>query len=82
MSMRFFNRGLALIALGWPEGALASFDKALAIQPTYVDALNNRALVLVALGGPKTRWQALTGRSQPNPTMSRRLTMSESFSVP
>jgi Tfp pilus assembly protein PilF len=39
--------------LGQLEDALASFDKALAIQPNYLDAINNRGLVLVALGRPE-----------------------------
>jgi tetratricopeptide (TPR) repeat protein len=40
-------RGLALLLEGQPAKALASFDKALALQPTLLAARFNRALVML-----------------------------------
>ena len=47
------NRALVLVALGRPEDALASFDRALAIQPNYVEALNNVGVILSSLKRPE-----------------------------
>ena len=43
------HRGNALKALARHEEALASYDRALAIQPTYVDAWANKGMSLMAL---------------------------------
>ncbi len=43
-------RGLALSMLDRPDEALAEFDKALAMNPRYVEALLHRGLVLNQLG--------------------------------
>jgi tetratricopeptide (TPR) repeat protein len=42
--------GLALSMIGQPQDALAEFDRALALNPRYVDALLNRAVTLNELG--------------------------------
>ena len=44
------ERGSALLASGRFEEALASFDKALTLEPNYAQALNSRGAVLHALG--------------------------------
>ncbi len=36
-------------SLGRPEGALANYDRALALQPDFIQALNNRGAVLKAM---------------------------------
>jgi tetratricopeptide (TPR) repeat protein len=46
----WYNRGLALIALGRYEEALASYNRSLALQPNYPKAWNNRGVVLFKLG--------------------------------
>jgi tetratricopeptide (TPR) repeat protein len=42
--------GLAYSMIGQPQDALAEFDRALALNPRYVDALLNRAVTLNELG--------------------------------
>ncbi len=42
--------GLATAAVGQPEEALVEFDRALTLNPRYVDALLNRAVTLNELG--------------------------------
>jgi predicted O-linked N-acetylglucosamine transferase (SPINDLY family) len=44
------NLGLAQQELGHPELALACYDRALALKPKFVEALNNRGNVLRELG--------------------------------
>jgi tetratricopeptide (TPR) repeat protein len=44
------NHGLALAGLRRFEEAIASYDRALAVQPTFVEALCNRANALAELG--------------------------------
>ncbi|MGE0443164.1 MAG: tetratricopeptide repeat protein [Gemmatimonadales bacterium] len=43
-------RALSLSLLGQPEKALEDFDRALAVNPRYIDALVHRGVVLVELG--------------------------------
>lgn len=43
-------RGLSLSLLGQLEKALAEFDRALSVNPRYIDALVHRGVVLVELG--------------------------------
>ena len=42
--------GQSYVRLGQPEQALASYDRAIALQPDFADAHGNRATVLGALG--------------------------------
>lgn len=44
--------GLALAMIGRGEDAVAAFDRALAVNPRYVEALLNRAVTLLGLGEP------------------------------
>jgi Tfp pilus assembly protein PilF len=46
----YSNYGLALDSAKQHQEALASFDRALALKPDHVQALNNRGLTLAALG--------------------------------
>lgn len=46
----WLNKGSCLLMLGREEEALDSFEQALAIQPTYVKALTQKAAVLGGLG--------------------------------
>jgi tetratricopeptide (TPR) repeat protein len=43
-------RGLCLSLLGQPERALEDFDRALGVNPRYIDALVHRGVILVELG--------------------------------
>ena len=43
-------RGLCLSLLGQPERAIEEFDRALGVNPRYLDALVHRGVVLVELG--------------------------------
>lgn len=45
-----FNKDLALSHLGRYEEAITYYDKALAIDPNYVDVLNNKGVSLDKLG--------------------------------
>ncbi len=45
----FYNRGIVLQELKQLDDALASFDKAIALEPNFADALNNRGTVLQEL---------------------------------
>src|SRR5258708_522928 len=51
--------GLSYHMLGQSERALVSFDRALALNPRYVEALLHRALVLDAVGRSEEAAQAL-----------------------
>src|SRR4051794_10155391 len=44
------NRGASRLALGDAAGALADFDRAIAVRPDYAEAYNNRGFVRHALG--------------------------------
>jgi len=44
------NQGKALAAQGQYEEAITYYDKALEIDPTYLDALNNKGTVLKEQG--------------------------------
>jgi protein O-GlcNAc transferase len=44
-----FNRGSALESFGCVEAAIESYDRALALDPNYVNALNNRSGALIYL---------------------------------
>ena len=46
----WYNRGVALSALGRKEEAIQSYDKAVDIKPDYHEAWNNRGNALSALG--------------------------------
>lgn len=45
-----FDQGLALNALSRHQDALESFDRAIQLQPTFVQAHSNRGAMLAALG--------------------------------
>ena len=45
-----YNKGLALGNLGKYQEAIEWYDKALKIDPNYVDALNNKGIALNNLG--------------------------------
>ncbi len=47
-----FNHGLALKHLGRLDEALASYDRAIGLEPDYVEAHNDRGIVLEALRRP------------------------------
>jgi len=44
------NRGNLFLKLQQPEAALAAFEKAITLQPGYVEALSGRAVALKYLG--------------------------------
>jgi tetratricopeptide (TPR) repeat protein len=48
----YYNRGVARMQLNQIEGALADFNKAIAINPKDPDAWNNRGLIYNRLGKP------------------------------
>jgi len=45
-----YNQGNALLDLDRAEEALASFDRAVTLQPDYAEAYNNRGNALLRLG--------------------------------
>ncbi len=59
-AMAFAGRGDIFLGLGRAQEALTDFDQALAADPGFVPAWNNRGLALVALKRPTRRWPALT----------------------
>ena len=50
MSIVHANRGVALVALGRYEEALAAFDTALELDPRDLTALNDKGLLLSRMG--------------------------------
>jgi len=52
-----YNLGNAFAQLGQFEEALVAYDRALAINPAYADALYDKALVLARLGRAKPSLQ-------------------------
>jgi len=48
----YFGRGSYLASRGQYREAIADYDRALELRPSYVEALNNRGLAFAALGNP------------------------------
>ena len=48
----YLNRGLSLARSAGQEDAVASYDRALALSPDFVEALVNRALACLELNEP------------------------------
>ncbi len=64
-------RGLSLSLLGQPEKALEDFDRALSVNPRYIDALVHRGVVLVELGRSgeaDASFQRAAALGQPGPS--------------
>ncbi len=66
--------GLSYCLAGQPDKALSQFDRALGLNPNYVEALIHRALVLNELG--RESWPTSTRRS------ARRITRPAAWSRP
>src|SRR5262249_31704678 len=58
------NRGTALIELGRFDAALASYDKALALAPDYVECHWNKSLLLIRLGRFAAGWREYEWRKR------------------
>ena len=72
-SRRF--RGNALGNLRRLEEALASYDKALAINPAYAEVLNNRGNALIGVKRPDEALARYDKALAINPPMARRSTI-------
>ena len=46
----YYNRGLAKVALGDYNGAIADFDRALALDPDHAEAYKSRGVAYDSLG--------------------------------
>jgi tetratricopeptide (TPR) repeat protein len=46
----YYNRGTTFERMGMPDRAIADYDKAIAIKPSYYDAYNNRGLAFEKMG--------------------------------
>ena len=49
-AVAYSNRGAALLELGRPDDAVRDFDQAVALDPWYAEAYNNRSSARPALG--------------------------------